>query len=92
MGRDKREHKLKIVDAKEPERLDIEYQYPADGPGIITQADLAELAVLRKQRREPDAAVKEKRFVIRHKLERGVQVEPGFAIPGRENFGSTGLG
>jgi hypothetical protein len=70
MGREKSEHKLKIVDAKKPE-------HPADGPGIITQADLAELAVLRKQRRELDAAIKEKRFLIRHKLERGVQIEPG---------------
>jgi len=77
MGREIREHKLKIVDAKEPEQLDIEYQYPVDGPGIITQADLAELAVLRKQRRELDKAIKQKRFLIRHNLERGVQVEPG---------------
>jgi hypothetical protein len=73
MGREER--KLKIV--KEPEQLEIEYQFPADGPGIITQADLAELAVLRKQRLALNKAIKEKRFLIRHNLERGVQVEPG---------------
>jgi hypothetical protein len=77
MGRESREHKLKIVGAKEPQQLDIEYQFPEDGPGIITQADLAELAVLRKQRRELDKTIKQKRFLIRHNLERGVQVEPG---------------
>jgi hypothetical protein len=75
MGREER--KLKIV-GKDPEDPDpdIEYQYPA-GPGIITQRDLGELAVLRKQKRELEAAIKQKRFLIRHNLERGVQVEPG---------------
>jgi hypothetical protein len=73
MGREDR--KLKIV-AKDPEDPDIEYQYPAS-PGVITQQDLGELAVLRKQKRELEAAIKQKRFLIRHNLERGVQVEPG---------------
>lgn len=68
------ERKLKIV-GKDPDP-DIEYQYPAS-PGIITQQDLGELAVLRKQKRELEAAIKQKRFLIRHNLERGVQVEPG---------------
>jgi hypothetical protein len=71
MGRDDR--KLKIV---KDEQLEIEYQYPA-GPGVITQEDLGELVVMRKQKRDLEAAIKQKRFLIRHNLERGVQVEPG---------------
>jgi hypothetical protein len=71
MGREER--KLKVV---KDEQLEIEYQYP-DGPGIITQEDLGELAVLRKQKRELEAMIKQKRFLIRHNLERGAQVEPG---------------
>jgi predicted lysophospholipase L1 biosynthesis ABC-type transport system permease subunit len=69
------EHKLKIVGAKDPDP-EVEYQYPT-APGVITQRDLAELAVLRKQKRELDAAVKEKRFLIRFGLEHGAMVEPG---------------
>jgi hypothetical protein len=73
MGREER--KLKIV--KDAVQLEIEYQYPAGGPGVITQQDLGELVVLRKQKRELEAAVKEKRFLIRHNLDRGFQIEPG---------------
>lgn len=75
MGSQQTERKLKIVGAKDPEP-DVEYQYP-EGPGIITQRDLTELAVLRKQKRELEKAIKEKRFLIRYNLERGVQIEPG---------------
>jgi hypothetical protein len=73
MGRG--EQKLKIV-GKDAVQLEIEYLYPP-GPGIITQEDLGELAALRKQKRELEAVIKEKRFLIRHNLERGAQVEPG---------------
>lgn len=73
MGRQATERKLKIVSDKDPE---VEYLYPA-GPGVITQADLAELAVLRKKKRELEAAIKEKRFLIRYGLEHGLEVEPG---------------
>jgi hypothetical protein len=74
---EREERKLKIV-GKDPEplELEIEYHYPP-GSGVITQQDLGELAAMRKKKRELEAAIKQKRFLIRHNLERGVQVEPG---------------
>ncbi len=63
----------KVVELKS--QLEITYQRPT--PSVITQADLAELAELRRQKREVDRQLRAKRFMIKSGLENGAQVEPG---------------
>lgn len=54
----------------------VVYQYPQI-PKVITQEDLAEVAVLRQKKRDIEVLLKRKRFLIRFGLEHGALIEPG---------------
>lgn len=57
-------------------KYQVVYQYPQT-PNVITQEDLAEVAILRQKKRDIEALLKKKRFLIRFGLEHGAQIEPG---------------
>jgi hypothetical protein len=45
--------------------------------GKVTQRDLAEVAELRRRKREIEAALKQKRCHIKFAVENGAEIEPG---------------
>jgi hypothetical protein len=59
----------------------VSIHHPKNGPAperaVITQRDLAEVALMRKQIRELRKGLEQKRFLIRHGLENGALIEPG---------------